>query len=231
MSKQTRPYIQFLIKQNLVYLGLFFLLMLVSGYLVPYFLAHINKSTASMQREQNELQKLESRKRILESLVSENSEDIDQDLALITSLIPDSEDYFSMIYALERLSQSSGFSINNYVVNLSQSSDKKLSLSVSGQGNTDTFLSLLRDYNFGGGRLITAERIGIDPLRAGEVGLSLNFYNEKPLINTDESLDFQSSIQELNELRDKVKFSIVSNDQPQQTTTPEGYSTKQNPFQ
>lgn len=231
MSKKSRPYITFLVKQNAVYFAMFFILMLASGFLVPYFIAHINRSNAALTKEYAELRKLESRKRILESLVSENSQDIDQDLALITGLIPDSEDYFSIIYSLEKLSQSSGFTINNYVVNLKQSNDKKLSLLVSGQGNTDVFLTLLRTYNVNGGRLITAERIGIDPLRANEVGLSLNFYNEKPQINANETLDFQSSIQELNELREKVKFSIVNNETQQQSLPVDSYSTKQNPFQ
>lgn len=231
MSKTRRPYIQFLVRQNAVYFAIFFILMLVSGFLVPYFIAHINRSTTALNTENREVQRLETRKRILESLVSENSQDIDQDLALITSLIPDSEDYFSMIYSLEKLSQSSGFSINNYVVNLSKSSDKKLSLTVSGQGNTDAFLALLRQYNFGGGRLITAERIGIDPLRAGEVGLSLNFYNEKPTIDANEQLDFQSSIQELNDLREKVKFSLIATQSTNQPAPVDSYATKQNPFQ
>lgn len=230
MKRTTKPYIQFLVRQNLAYFAIFIGLMAASGFLVPFFIAHLSKTNASLKSEQESVAQLESKKRILESLITENGADIDQDLTLITKLIPDSEDYFSMIYALERLSQTSGFSINNYIVNLNKSTESKLALTVSGQGNTDAFLNLLRTYTFSGGRLITAEKIGIDPLRAGDVSLSLNFYNDNPSSRTNEHLDFQSSIQELNELRQKVQFSLVDSGDAPPPEQSESYPTKQNLF-
>ena len=78
--------------------------------------------------------------------------------------------------------------------------------------------------------MITAEKIGIDPLQHSGVSLDLNFYNQKPTLDTDEKLDFQGSINELNAIRSKVKFSIVD-----QATTPESsgsidYPTKTSLF-
>ena len=43
---------------------------------------------------------------------------------ILTTLIPETEDYFSIIYALETISQNTGFSIVSYTINLSNTSRK-----------------------------------------------------------------------------------------------------------
>lgn len=184
-------------------------MMILGAVLIPFFISQIQKSSDDLSKTKVETSALQTKQLALQSVINENGEDIDQDLELITKFIPDSEDYFSMIFALEKLSQTSGFIISNYTVNLSKSDSNKLSLKVTGIGDSNSFLELLRTYNYGGGRLITAEKIGIDPLQTSGVNLDLNFYNEKPTIDPNEKLDFQASINELDDLRAKVKFSLV----------------------
>lgn len=209
MKHKIRPYLQYLIKQNLVYFVIFTVMMLIGAIIIPFFISQINKSSVDLDKAKVETSALQTKQQALQTVINENGEEIDQDLELISKFIPDSEDYFSMIYALEKLSQSSGFIINNYTVNLTKSSANKLSLTVTGVGDSNSFLELLRTYNYAGGRLITAEKIGIDPLQTSGVNLDLNFYNEKPTIDPNEKLDFQASIDELDELRAKVKYSLV----------------------
>lgn len=230
MTHKIRPYLQFLINQNLVYFLLFGGLVLITALIIPFLTAQIDKGFTDINKSKIEATSLQIKQRVLQSVINESKDDIDKDLALVTGLIPDSEDFFSMIYSLEQLSQSTGFIINNYSVNLKKSDSNKLSITVTGLGDSASFLELLRTYNFAGGRLITAEKIGIDPLQHSGVSLDLNFYNQKPTLDADEKLDFQGSINELNAIRSKVKFSIVD-----QATTPESsgsidYPTKTSLF-
>ncbi len=229
MRRKIRPYLQFLINQNLVYFLLFAGLVIIGVLIIPFFIGEIDRSSADIEKSKIDATTLQIKQRVLQSVVNENKNDIDQDLALVTGLIPDTEDYFSMIYSLEQLSQSSGFVINNYSVNLKKSDSNKLSITVTGEGDSESFLELLRTYNFAGGRLITAEKIGIDPLQHSGVSLDLNFYNKKATLDTNEKLDFQGSINELNEIRSKVKFSII-NEQTQQPSGSTDYPTKTSLF-
>jgi uncharacterized protein YeeX (DUF496 family) len=44
--------------------------------------------------------------------------DIDQINSIVSTLVPDSEDYFSVIVALDEISKKTNFIITNYVINL-----------------------------------------------------------------------------------------------------------------
>ncbi|MGB3020380.1 MAG: hypothetical protein WBB58_04200 [Microgenomates group bacterium] len=229
MQRKIRPYLQYLIKQNLVYFVIFTAMMLIGAVVIPFFISLINKTSIDLGKARAETSALQTKQRVLQAVINENGKEIDQDLEIISKFIPDSEDYFSMIYALEKLSLSSGFIINNYTVNLTKSDSNKLSLTVTGVGDTNSFLELLKTYNYAGGRLITAEKIGIDPLQQSGVNLDLNFYNENPTIDPDENLDFQASIDELDDLRAKVRFAIVS-DPSAQPAVSSDYPTKTSLF-
>ena len=75
-----------------------------------------------------------------------------------------------------------------------------------------------------------AEKIGIDPLQHSGVSLDLNFYNKKATLDTNEKLDYQASINELNDIRSKVKFSIINELSPQQPSGSTDYPTKTSLF-
>ena len=179
MRNKIRPYLRFLINQNLVYFLIFGVLIIVSVIIVPLFISQIKQDAVNLEKSKIEVTSLLIKQRALQSVIDENKDDIDKDLALVTALIPDEEDFFTMIYSLDRLSKATGFTINNYTVNLVKSTGNKLSITVTGEGGSDTFLELLKTYNFAGGRLITAEKIGIDPLQQAGISLDINFYNTK----------------------------------------------------
>jgi len=198
--------------------------------MIPFFTSQIKDATTNIQKSKTDVSTLTIKQKVLQSVINENKKDIDQDLALVTGLIPDEEDFFSMIYSLERLSQSTGFIINNYSVNLTKSDSNKLSMTVTGEGNSESFLELLRTYNFAGGRLITAEKIAIDPIKHSGISLDLNFYSKPANLEANEKLDYQGAINQLNDIRSKVKFSIVNETLPQQSESLEGYPTKTSLF-
>ncbi len=218
MRNKIRPYLRFLINQNLVYFLIFGVLIIVSVIIVPLFISQIKQDAVNLEKSKIEVTSLLIKQRALQSVIDENKDDIDKDLALVTALIPDEEDFFTMIYSLDRLSKATGFTINNYTVNLVKSTGNKLSITVTGEGGSDTFLELLKTYNFAGGRLITAEKIGIDPLQQAGISLDINFYNTKTTLENIEKLDYRGSISELNKIRSKIKFAIVNEAAPQQSS-------------
>lgn len=93
-------------------------------------------------------------------------------------LIPDEESYFSVVSALERLAEKSGVTINAYTIDLESTNISTLSLRVEVTGSEEALEKLLSLYKYGGGRLITIEKVDIS--RTGElVNVFLfNFYHQ-----------------------------------------------------
>lgn len=230
MKRKIRPYIKFLFRENFIYICILAVLLILTIVLAPFMSNRIINSNDRVKALTKDVKELENKERILSNVINESGEDIDKDLTLITKLIPDAEDYFSMIYALERLSQSTGFSINSYTVNLTKSTSNKLSLTVIGAGDSQTFLKLLQDYNVGGGRLITAEKIGVDPAQIGSLSLSLNFYNKKATISANEKQDFKASLEQLRAIKSKINFSLTEDTSNADTSVDTSYPIKTTPF-
>ena len=117
-------------------------------------------------------------------LVTENrkidQEELDRMNMALAQLIPDDEDYFLVISAVDRLTRQTGFSLTKYSINLSSSTSEKLALSIDGSGDEESFLKLLETYQYEGGRLITNERLEFSPNNLKSVELTLNFYHKKP---------------------------------------------------
>ncbi|OGK62457.1 hypothetical protein A2334_05470 [Candidatus Roizmanbacteria bacterium RIFOXYB2_FULL_38_10] len=146
---------------------------------------------------------------------------------ILTSLIPESEDYFSVIYALETISQKTGFSITSYTINLSKSSREKMSIIIEGRGSLSAFLIFLRNYEYTGGRLITSEKIEFSGVNFTNTKVSLNFYSKKFTFN--ESVIPQLSkkdIEKLEQIKQKVQITLKEDE----SDTPQEYETKDNPF-
>jgi len=146
---------------------------------------------------------------------------------VLTSLIPESEDYFSIIYALETISQKTGFNIVSYTINLSNTSREKLSLNIEGKGNLDAFKNFLSSYEFMGGRLVTSERIEFSGANFTNTRVGLNFYAKKFSFN--EAVVPQLSkddIDKLESIKQKIQISFTDS----APSTDGTYDTKSNPF-
>lgn len=159
-------------------------------------------------------------------------DDIDIYNELLARIVPEKEDYFSMILALERLSQKTGFLILRYNINLGKSTKEKIALVIEGDGSADEFLKFLEDYQYGGGRLITIEKMEFTTSEVGKIKLSLNFYNKKlPSVLQPLAKITQKDVELLNQIKEKT--SVVLKDTPPEPATNapvDNYEVDQNPF-
>ncbi len=78
---------------------------------------------------------------------------------LLDKLIPNEENYFQVISALDRLENKTGAVIHSYSINLNETTEKKLSLSLTVGGDEDSVADLLERYLYSSGRLITNEEV------------------------------------------------------------------------
>ena len=211
MKTKIKPFIQRLIRENIFYIfgNVFILILIVVSVRIGLSEnLNYNKKINSLKTELSELQN----KITLMNTVIPSTESLDEDLNFLNTLIPNVEDYFSIIYSLEKLSQKSNFIITEYSVDVKKSTTQKLKLSVIGVGESQTFINFLKDYNFGGGRLITSDKIQIDPNFFGSIKIDLTFYAKSVL--TDKNLgqitDYKF-FEELEALKSKVNFSFTEN--------------------
>jgi len=189
-----------------------------------------NQRTVYQQQKnilENEISSLESKKNLILTALNLQNEQLPLDdiNKILNLLIPNEEDYFSIIFALERISQKTGFIITAYEINLQKSNSQKLSLSITGIGNRNNFLDFVKDYQFTGNRLITIDSIKFSEEMANETKIDLNFYNStgiaqlptyRQLTNADKEL--------LKKILSKTELVI------QEETPNQNYETKTNPF-
>jgi hypothetical protein len=175
----------------------------------------------------NEISNLESKKNLILTALNLQNEQLPLDdiNKILNLLIPNEEDYFSIIFALERISQKTGFIITAYEINLQKSNLQKLSLSITGIGNRNTFLDFVKDYQFTGNRLITIDSIKFSEEMVNETKIDLNFYNStgitqlptyRQLTNADKEL--------LRKILSRTEL-VIQEEIPKQN-----YETKTNPF-
>ena len=73
-----------------------------------------------------------------QSSVHLSESEVDKYNSILDQLIPQREDYFSILYSLETLSTDTGFNITKYSLNLSQSQKDTITIGIEGNGNTDS---------------------------------------------------------------------------------------------
>lgn len=105
---------------------------------------------------------------------------LDQAIQTLNTLIPSSEDYFSIIRAIETLSSQTGFSITSYRISLSDISKQLIPIQITGTGSTTSIVNFLNGYHHSGGRLITINSLEYSP-NATKIDLAINFYNYKSM--------------------------------------------------
>lgn len=228
MKNKIKPFIQRLIRENFSYiLGniLIFVLILINVKIGLSENSSYNKKIAGLKIELSQLQNKVS----LMRAVIPSSEILDEDLNFLNTLIPNVEDYFSITHSLEKLSEKSNFIITAYNINVAKSSPEKLKLSVSGIGDSQSFINFLKDYNFGGGRLITSDRIQLEPNFSGLIKIDLTFYSKSA--STSQNLEVEPNekvFQDLQLLKNKVNFNSEENTEINNPSL--DYPKKSNPF-
>jgi len=155
--------------------------------------------------------------------------DFDKAIKIFNQLVPEEEDYFSILYALEKISQKTNFKITSYTVNLVNNQSNTLKLTVTGIGDVNTFFKFLKEYNFGGGRLITSDNLSLNSSEQSGFKINLTFYTKK--ISSEESfppIDQQEFSKKINELLAKTEFLLKESSATAVIDT--NYPRKTNPF-
>lgn len=229
MKSKIKPFIKRLIKENIYYIigNIFiFILIIVTIKIGITESANYKIKISTLKLENEELM---NKITLMNSYVPQ-SEKLDEDVRLLNTLIPNTEDYFSIIYALDKLSQQTNFTITDYIVNVAESTSEKLKISVNGVGNSQSLIDFLKNYNFSGGRLITSDNVQIDPNFSGSTKIDLTFYNKKT--EADDILGKLSNngmFTKLEDLKVKINFSLEGN--VTATSSPDlNYPKKTNPF-
>lgn len=228
MKTKIKPFIKRLILENIFYIVgvafIFFLIILT----IKIGLSENSNYKIKIDALNAENIELMNKVTLMNSIIP-SSEILDEDIKFLNTLIPNSEEYFSIIYALEKLSQKTNFVIIGYVVNVSESTSEKLNISVTGVGDSQSFVDFLKNYNFAGGRLITSDKVELDPNFSGSLIINLTFYNKKTVsANKLESAPNPNIYSELEELKAKVNFNF--NDDATKEVTNFDYPKKKNPF-
>lgn len=173
----------------------------------------------------NEVMRLQERKNAIESMKALTDNQIDEYIELFSYIIPEKEDFFSIIYALEKISQKSKFKIVNYTIRMTATQNNKIALNIDGSGNIDTFTAFLENYMFAGGRLATIEKIEFSEKKLNAARLAINFYAQSGITGSQKTKKMtQKDIDYLKLVRSKITFDMK--DQTEELD----YPIKNDPF-
>jgi hypothetical protein len=229
MKTKIKPFIKRLLKENVYYIvGNIFIFILIIITIKTGFteMTNYKRKIVTLGSENVELM---NKVTLMNSAVPETKK-LDEDVKFLNTLIPDVEDYFSVIYALEQLSKKTNFVITSYSVNVKTSTTDKLRINVTGVGDSQSLINFLKDYNFSGGRLITSDKVQLDPNFSGSIIINLTFYNKKTTAANKLEMSVKSSTyKELEDLKNKVNFSFDSNEVTSESSSLD-YPKKSNPF-
>lgn len=229
MKTKIKPFIKRLLKDNIYYIiaNVFIFILIIIAIKTGFTeMANYKRKITALEAENVELM---NKVTLMNSAVPP-SEKLDEDVKFLNTLIPDVEDYFSVIYALEQLSKNTNFVITSYSVNVKASTTDKLRINVTGVGDSQSLIHFLKDYNFSGGRLITSDKVQLDPNFSGSIIINLTFYNKKTTAANKLEMSVKSSTyKELEDLKNKVNFSFDSNEVASESSALD-YPKKSNPF-
>ncbi len=227
MINKVKPFIRRSIKDNIFFIfGNVFIFVLIIITIKIGLTENVNydKKISDLKVE---LKTLQNKVNLMNTVIP-SSDKLDDDLNFLNSMIPNAEDYFSIIYALDKLSQKSNFIITEYTVNTTGSGEG-LHLAVTGSGDSESFINFLKEYNFGGNRLITAGDIHIDPNFLGSISIDLTFYAKStPASENLDQITSYKFFEDLEKIKAKINFIFDSNTDNNDVDF--NYPKKTNPF-
>lgn len=228
-KKLINPYVKSLIKENLMFIITLIILIFLIIFVHIYNSQKINENDSKISELEKQIKEYENKSRILNSpFAQSNKQELESYVQILNLLIPNTEDFFSIIYSLETLSKKTGFNISSYTVNLKKSTKDKISISILGTGSQEYFTNFLKSYNFDGGRFITIDSIDLTPQFSGLIKLDVSFYskNSGDIKNAPLVLN-QKAFDELAKIKNKINFQIMES---QETEIDTNYPKKSNPF-
>lgn len=155
--------------------------------------------------------------------------DVDTYNNILIRLVPESEDYFSIIASLERLSIRTGLQISRYSITLPESGSDKYTMSIVGTIDQSQFPTFLQRYKYGSGRLVTIENMSVNSQKENNVRLTLNFYSRKVTTSsinrvgtlTSEDLDLMNDIVQRMTISGALEESSIQEITPENSSLPD----------
>lgn len=169
------------LKDNFFYIVAFFALIGIILLTTGFYIGQYNSNTKKVGELQSEIDRYNKKRDLLEfkNQVIRDEVDLDYINQVLSQLIPAKEDYFSIIAALDKLSLQTNFTVTSYDIVISESTAEKLAILIEGQGDPNSFLEFLREYNFSGGRLITIDKIEFSQEAFTGAKVNINVYTAK----------------------------------------------------
>lgn len=226
----------FFIKQlekNLSLVIIFSINLVVIIFLINFF---TNQSKLLNQQKnilKTEVEKLSKKRDLILFYESLKNKDLDLDKLnkILFLLIPNSEDYFSIALALEKISNKTNFLITNFMLNPELSSPGQLSVAITGSGDRNSFLNFVKDYNFIGNRLITIDKLDFSESNLNQdKRIFLNFYIDKK--SNKENILYKLTMKDfeiINKILSKTELNDAINFDKENSPSLD-YETKANPF-
>lgn len=145
--------------------------------------------------------------------------------AALGQLIPNQEDFFSIMIALERLSSKTNFLIGSYDILLDQKNSNSMAFDIHGAGDENSFVNLLENYRFVGGRLITVENVTYNKTNSS-IDIRLTLHSGKSQVTKSYTPISEKEKELMREILEKTTFELKSSEvEPLQE-----YPVKSNPF-
>lgn len=220
------------LKKNLGIFIVFIINLVLLIFLAVFFNHNINFFNQQKEIINNEIRALKEKNNliILSKQLKIKNLDLDRLNKLLFFLIPNEEDYFSIILSLEKIAKKTNFLITGYSLNLKNSSPNRLSIAISGKGDRNAFFNFIKDYKFAGGRLITIDRIQYSESNLNpDQKINLNFYSgRKETKDSFIRLD-NNDIELINKIQSSINLDeeIIASEEGQKNFE---YETKTNPF-
>lgn len=216
-----------LIWENLLYL-LGFIALSTAMYIVTFFyLNQYQNNSKKISALELEIGQYHSKQEALDfkNQLIEDETRLDYVNGVFSQLIPAKEDYFSIIASLDKLSLQSNFIITSYNIVIGSSTPEKLAIVIEGQGDPNTFLEFLKDYNFSGGRLITIDKIDFNQEAFTGTKVNINVYTAKASSTQLFEPSIETNMDFIENILQKVQLELKAEEAEESE-----YPTKSNPF-
>lgn len=186
--------------------GLFVILDIFFIIFILYFAYKIFGIYQEIQALEQEIEQLKSTSILIKNNKDLLKDDITEYNKTLDNLIPSGETYFQVISAFEQLESRSGVNIGSYTINLDETTEEKMSLNLVITGAQNAIESLLENYHYFGGRLMTNEELTYSSNDAESINFTVNVFHtaSKPMsididgnknIISDDDIDLIKSIQ------------------------------------
>ncbi|PIZ65789.1 hypothetical protein CO051_03770 [Candidatus Roizmanbacteria bacterium CG_4_9_14_0_2_um_filter_39_13] len=164
----TKKYLSFMLFISLDAIFLVFIVFL--GYKIYGVYNQTVVLKQEIEQMKNATALIKNNKDLLQDNIADYNETLDK-------LIPDTETYFQVISAFEQLESRLGVSIESYSINLSETTEEKMSLSLTIKGTRENIESFLTNYNYYGGRLMTSEDFSYSAGNSDSISFDINLFH------------------------------------------------------